>query len=143
MTLSISGMPRDGRLLGKYTRGELESWIQERTTQAVEGSLPELLLIGADNLKSQIIVKERLLPYLVKALREARMAIRPAIIRDWHAVLADFESLPSMEEDQAFRADLLNRLAVFSPVLAVILSTALPPLVFSGIQKREGFSDRD
>ncbi|HUW70275.1 MAG TPA: hypothetical protein VMX33_08565 [bacterium] len=117
-------------LLGKYTREELESWILERTTQAVEGSLPELLLIGADNMKSQIIVKERLLPYLVKALREARTAIRPAVIRDWHAVLADFESLPSMEDDQAFRAELWSRLSVFSPVLSVILSTALPPLVF-------------
>jgi hypothetical protein len=35
-----------------------------------------------------------------------------------------------MEDDQAFRAELWSRLAVFSPVLSVILSTALPPLVF-------------
>lgn len=117
-------------LLGRYTREELEAWIQERTTQAVQGALPELLLVGAEGLKSQIIVKERLLPYLVKALREARVAIRPAIVRDWHAVLADFETLPAMEDDQAFRGELSTRLAGFSPVLSVILSTALPTLVF-------------
>lgn len=117
-------------LLGKYTREELEAWIQERTTQAVQGTLPELLLVGADTMKSQIIAKERLLPYLVKALREARTSIKPAIVRDWHAVLADFESLPSMDDDMAFRSELANRLAAFSPVLSVILSTALPPLVF-------------
>lgn len=117
-------------LLGKYTREELEAWIQDRTTQAVQGTLPELLLVGADTMKSHIIAKERLLPYLVKALREARTAIKPAIVREWHAVLADFESLPSMDDDMAFRAELSSRLAVFSPVLAVILATALPPLVF-------------
>ncbi|MBN2873785.1 MAG: hypothetical protein JXM71_01720, partial [Spirochaetales bacterium] len=79
-------------LLGKYTREELESWLHERTTQAVEGTLPELLLIGTGQAKGKILAKDTLLPYLIKALREARAAIKATITHDWHEILADFGS---------------------------------------------------
>ncbi|MBU0928182.1 MAG: hypothetical protein KKA67_10560 [Spirochaetes bacterium] len=124
---------RDGQgrpLLGKYTREELEAWIQERTTQAAEGFLPEILVIGSGQAKGSLVAKETLIPYIVKALREARGAVKPLITRDWRAILADFGRSASMDDDEAFKAELEKRLEANSPVLSGLLLTSLPPLVY-------------
>lgn len=121
-------------LLGKYTREELEAWIQERTTQAVEGTLPELLLIGTGQAKGRIIAKETLIPYLVKALKESRTAIKTTVTRDWRALMAEFSSVPAMEDDEAFLSDLGKRLEAQAPYLSSILMTALAPLVYQELR---------
>ena len=117
-------------LLGKYTREELEQWIQERTTRAPEGMLPEILLIGTGHAKGRLIAKDTLLPFLVKSLREARAAIKTLITRDWRDILADFSTSIAMEDDAAFRTELEKRLEAQSPILSGLLLTALPPLVY-------------
>lgn len=117
-------------LLGKYTREELEAWIQERTTQAVEGTLPELLIVGSGHAAGRLIAKETLIPYLVKGLKEARAAIKPLLTRDWRALMADFASAPAMEDDASFVSELDRRLEAFSPYLSSVLATALPTLVY-------------
>lgn len=124
---------RDGQgrpLLGKFNREELESWIAERTTQAPEGVLPELLVVGTGEAKGRLIAKETLIPYLVKAMREARVAIKAVITRDWREILEDFGSTLAMEDDAAFRTELEKRLDAQSPLLSAVLSTSLPPLVY-------------
>jgi hypothetical protein len=124
-------------LLGKYNREELEAWILERTTQAVEGMLPELLVIGSGQAKGLLIAKEMLIPYLIKAMRESRSEIKVLITHDWRAVLEDFGRLPSMDDDAAFIAELEKRLETASPILHAILVTSLPTLVYheSRVQK--------
>jgi len=124
---------RDGQgrpLLGKYTREELETWIQERTTQAAEGALPEILVLGSGVAKGRMMAKEMLIPYIVKSLREARVAIKAQITRDWRTLMFDFGSVQSMEDDAAFRTELEKRLDAQAPILSSILMTALPPLVY-------------
>ncbi len=132
-------------LLGKYSREELEAWIQERTTKAAEGALPELLILGsAGGSSSQVIAKETLIPYLVKALRDARASIKAAVTRDWREILADFGSSISMEDDAAFRTELEKRVEAHSPVLSSILLTALPMLVYQeGRNGREPSEELD
>lgn len=124
---------RDGQgrpLLGKYKREELETWLQERTTHAPEGFMPELLLIGTGRAKGLIVSKDTLIPYVVKSLREARAAIKTTLTRDWHVIMVDFGSIPAMEDDAAFRAELENRLEAHAPMLSAILFSGLPPLVY-------------
>jgi len=132
-------------LLGKYSREELEQWLRSRTTEAAEGVLPELLLFGVGQVKGKLIAKDTLLPYLFKALREARVVIKPLITYDWHKILADFGSSQSMDDDAAFVKELDARLAAQSPILTGILSTDLPALVyqeFRGVKDAPAELDR-
>lgn len=124
---------RDGQgrpLLGKYTREELEAWLKERTTQAVEGTLPELLILGSGPAKGTMIAKETLTPYIVKTLREARITIKSLITRDWRTLMSDFGSVPAMDDDASFRVELEKRLEAYAPILWSMLLTPLPPLVY-------------
>lgn len=124
---------RDGQgrpLLGKYTREELEAWLKERTTQAVEGALPELLLLGSGPAKGRVIAKEALIPYVVKALREARITIKSLLTRDWRTLMSDFGTVLAMDDDAAFRTELEKRLEACAPILWSLLLTPLPPLVY-------------
>jgi hypothetical protein len=132
-------------LLGKYTREELEQWLRARTTEAAEGALPELLLFSTGQVKGKLIAKETLLPYLFKALREARAVIKPLITYDWHKILADFRSIPAMDDDLAFRKELDSRLAAQAPLVTGILMTDLPALVyqeFRGVKDAPAELDR-
>lgn len=122
---------RDGQgrpLLGKYDRAELEEWLKRATTDAKEGTLPELLTVGAS--PARLIAKDRFLPFLIKALKDARPIIKAGITRDWKAVLADFGSTLAMEDDAAFNTELERRLALHSPLISTALATQLAPLVY-------------
>lgn len=117
-------------LLGKYTREELEAWIQERSTKAAEGMLPEILLINTGNGRTALIAKDRFLPYLLKLMREARVIIKADLTRDWRTLLYDFEHTDAMGDDHSFRVELSKRIASTAPLLATALSMNLAPIVF-------------
>lgn len=125
---------RDGQgrpLLGKYTSDELEEWLRERTTKAGEGALPDILVLSAGQGRAVYLAKDRFIPYAVMGLHDARAAIKPQIVRDWKAVLYNFSSLEAMESDQAFRAELRERLSAFNPVLTGALGTGYAPAIFA------------
>jgi hypothetical protein len=124
---------RDGQghpLLGKYSREELEQWMKQKTTEAVAGTMPEILAIGSVQGAGRLIAKDKLLPYLFKALKDARALIKASITRDWREILGEFGSVLSMEDNAAFNTELERRVAVHAPLLSAILSTALAPLVY-------------
>jgi hypothetical protein len=124
---------RDGQahpLLGKYTREELEQWMKQKTTEAVAGAMPEILAIGSVQGAGRLIAKDKLLPYLVKALKDARAVVKASVTNEWREILADFGSVIAMEDNAAFATDLERRMAVHAPLLSAILSTALAPLVY-------------
>lgn len=122
-------------LLGKYSREELEAWLQAKTTEAEGTSLPQVLIVPVSPARSLFIAREKLLPYLVKALSEARPAVRAAITRDWQEVLLDFGSLDAMNDDEAFREDLRKRLGRAAPVLVAVLDAQLAPAVLAASDK--------
>jgi hypothetical protein len=118
-------------LLGKYSREELEEWIQERTTQAEEGKLPEILIVNTGNGRSALLAKDRFIPFILKLLKEARSTIKAAIIRDWRAILYDFEGCEAMHDDRAFRTELSKRINALAPMLASLLATQYAPAIFA------------
>jgi hypothetical protein len=125
---------RDGQgrpLLGKYTREELEEWIHDETTNAPEGVLPELLVLNTGQGRTQLIAKDRFLQYVVKGLHDARSAIKPHMVREWRGILYDFGTTDAMESDDAFRAELSERLAANSPVLAAALGSGYCPAIYA------------
>lgn len=121
--------------LGKYTREELEAWLADATTANDGTTLPKLLIVPVSPVRSLFIVRDKLLPYLVKALSDARPAVRTAITRDWQDVLLNFETLDAMNDDAAFRDDLRARLGKMAPVLSAVLDARLAPAVLAASDK--------
>ncbi len=125
---------RDGQgrpLLGKYTSGELEDWVRENTTRLKENALPDFLVIPSREGKSAIIAKDKLLPYALKLIGEARVLIRASIINDWREVLYNFGTLEAMNDDAVFQKDLESRLLLQTPALVHAISSGFLPLVYS------------
>lgn len=130
-------------LMGKYSHEELEQWLQARSVLSVEGSLPEFLRFSTPQ-GVRMIAKDTLFQYLIKALHDARTSIKGAIIRDWRAIMQKLETIPPMDDDATFRSDLDKRLTAHVPVLAAVLSTTLPTLVFQELHSsKEGASELD
>lgn len=118
-------------LLGKYSREELEQWLQTETRENEARALPKLLIVVLTAGRSLFILKDKLLPYLVRAIAEARTAIRTLIVKDWQAAMSNYRSMDAMEMDSSFRDDLKARLIEQSLVLNAVLDSQLAPLVFA------------
>lgn len=117
-------------LLGKYTREELEAWMHAKTTEADETGLPPLLTVPIGSGRTLLVLRERLLPFIVKGLHEVRPVVKATLTRDWRAILYDFGTVDAMVDDEAFRDELSKRLAKASPILAAALDARLAPAVF-------------
>lgn len=122
-------------LLGKYSREELEAWLKARTTQAAPGRLPELLAPMTSHGQRWLVSKDRVLPLVVRLLGEARASIRTTLIAEWKAVLEAYESVPTMEDDRAYRRDLGERVAKGFPVLDVLISERIFSLVYGELRE--------
>ncbi len=122
-------------LLGKYTREELEEWLRERTTQADAGRLPELLMPVTSRGQRWLVAKNRVLPLVVRLLGEARASIRTSLISEWKSVLEVYASIPTMEDDAAYRRDLEERVAKGYPILFVLVSERIFSLVYTELRE--------
>ncbi|HSV55878.1 MAG TPA: hypothetical protein VLH39_02070 [Magnetospirillaceae bacterium] len=122
-------------LLGMYTREELEEWLRVRTTQALPGSLPELLMPVTARGQRWLVAKNRVLPLVVRLLGEARKSIRASLIAEWKAVMETFSTIPTMEDDEAYREDLEERVSRGYPVLSALVSEGIFSLVHSELRE--------
>jgi len=122
-------------LLGKYSREELEEWLKERTTRAAPGNLPEILMPVTSHGQRWFVAKNRVLPLVVRLLGEARASIRTSLIAEWKAVMEAYGSLPTMEDTDAYRKDLEERVAKGYPVLFVLISERIFSLVYNELRE--------
>ncbi len=118
-------------LLGKYSREELEERLRVLTTEAKAGQLPELLTLVTSDAKRRFAAKDRILPLAVRFVGEARQGVRTYLVNEWRAVLMDLRSIPAMESDEAFRADLMARLDRGYPILSLLVRDGYLPLVYA------------
>jgi hypothetical protein len=121
-------------LLGKYTREELEAGLKERTTQAAPGRLPELLMPVTSRGQRWFVAKNRVPPLVIRLLGEARSSIRTSMIAEWKAVLEVYETLSTMEDENAYRLDLEERVSKGWPVLYVLISERIFSLVYNELR---------
>jgi len=122
-------------LLGKYSREELEEWLREKTTRAAPGNLPEILMPVTSHGQRWLVAKNRVLPLVVRLLGEARTSIRTSLIAEWKAVMEDYKSIPTMEDDAAYRKDLEERVAKGYPVLFSLISERIFSLVYNELRE--------
>ncbi len=123
------GMP----LLGLLSRDELEARLREKCVKADQGRLPEFLLVScagsAGGSRRLFVAKDRVLLLAMRQVAEARAEIRSRIIESWRVLLEDYRSCEAMEDDEAFRGELLDQVETRFPILAALIHDRLLPLV--------------
>ncbi|HCM25014.1 MAG: hypothetical protein A2Z99_02855 [Treponema sp. GWB1_62_6] len=108
-------------LLGQYSRETLEETIKKKTTSGDVMSLPELLIIHGLGGERWFVDKSRMLPLCVKLLGEARPRVKTSLTQRWFKLKSEYISEPSMEDDDAFDAELAELTETISPVLAALI----------------------
>jgi len=121
-------------LLGKYNKEELEDWLHEQTVKAEPNHLPPLLVLQSAGGPQLFIMKENLLPYVLRLLNETRGLMRASLIKEWRDLLYNFDSVEAMYEDAAFIKELNRRLPTLMPALLPVLDSGYVPLVFGELE---------
>jgi hypothetical protein len=115
-------------VLGKFGKEELEARIRDKSTKAPDGALPELLIVATSGRRA-FVAKERALLLAVRLIADARSELRTKLLDQWKRLLEDFRSVPAMENDEAFLAELVAQVESRFPLLEALIRDRLLPLV--------------
>lgn len=123
---SNSGVP----LLGSYSEDELKNYLHEKSTESPANDLPELLVFKteADN-QPYFILKNKVMPLILRLCSDARITIRDTIKKNWFAVLKNFDDLPEMKEQKDFERRLEKEVSIQTPILYALLTSSFLPLI--------------
>jgi hypothetical protein len=116
-------------LLGQYRSADLESFIKEKTGDEHASSLPPLLVFKTDAGKRYFLLKEKVIPLVIRLCNEGRTAIKDALTREWFAVLRDFGQDDAMKSTAAFEKKIESLCKSSSPALFALLQASFIPLL--------------
>ncbi|MCL2007237.1 MAG: hypothetical protein FWG77_04040 [Treponema sp.] len=114
--------PKGETLLGQFSTDQLENWIKSKATESKNGELPELFILPgtAKNARS-FVLKEKMLPLVLRLLVEAQVQVKNAIFKRWSTLLLEFEREPAMESEKEFEKFLPKITEKQCPMLMSIL----------------------
>lgn len=116
-------------LLGQYSEKDLSDYLHAETTTLENNNLPNLLVFKVDSGQRYFIVKNRVLPLILKLSSETRDVIRGNLTREWYDSLKDYENLPCMKEQQAFDKKLEEKVHDLDPILYALLNSNFLSLI--------------
>lgn len=116
-------------LLGQYNEKDLSDYLQEETTTLENNNLPNLLVFKVDSGQRYFIVKNKVLPLILKLSSETREIIRQNLTNEWYESLRDYENLPSMKEQKAFDKKLEEKVRDLDPILYALLNSNFLSLI--------------
>ena len=117
--LDAKGVP----LLGQYTEQELKDYLHLITTDAPENALPRLLVFRTNADQHYFILKDKVIPLIVRLCSDARVTVREKMTNEWFATLKRFQQLPEMKSQAAFEQKLEQEIDLASPVLFALLKS--------------------
>lgn len=116
-------------LLNYYSPEELKEHLQKLTTESDPDSLPRLLMFKVDNGTGYFIMKDKVLPVLVRLCSDSRVSVKETIKNRWHEALLEYDNLPEMKNDNMFEKCLEQEVKSLSPILYALLNTSFLPVV--------------
>ncbi|MBO5607057.1 MAG: hypothetical protein J5930_04105 [Treponema sp.] len=116
-------------LVTKYTESDLKDHLEYMTSQTVGAELPTLLSFKINDMQTYLILKEKVMPLIVRLCNDARELIRESLAKSWYKYMLDYETLPEMKEQPAFERCLERELKVCSPILYGILTSSFLPVL--------------
>jgi hypothetical protein len=125
-----SGKP----FMGKYSKAEFDEYLRSKTHPGDLQKLPEIIVFQSLMGNRYYIAKERVLIMANKMLADARLEVRTGLIESWYKILGDYRRIPAMEDDQAYREELMSRLRKCAPLLVTMMDEKLILLVYFEIR---------
>ncbi len=116
-------------LLGQYTKEELNDHIKELHSETVGNSLPNLLVFKTDSGDGYFIMKDKVMPLVLRLCTDARSVVRESLCKEWYLSLLRFETLPEMKDPLAFENCLERELSFAAPILYALLHASFLPVV--------------
>ncbi len=116
-------------LLGQYSEKDLSDYLHLETTTLENNNLPNLLVFKLASGQRYFIVKNKVLPLILKLSSETREVIRENLTREWYESLYDYENLPCMKEQKAFDKKLEEKVRDLDPVLYALLNSNFLSLI--------------
>ena len=121
--------PHGVNLLGQYTEGDLKHYMEMKTTHTEGNNLPEVLTFKVGDGEGYFILKEKVMPLIIRLCSDARVTVRESLTKVWYKTLLEWETLPEMREAIAFENCLKHETAVAQPVLSALLNASFLPVL--------------
>ena len=116
-------------LLGQYSKEALNDRLNAMHSETVGNSLPPLLIFRVDEKEGYFIMKDKIMPLIIRLCNEASSVIRESLSRAWFKSLLEFETLPEMKESAPFEKCLERELHAAQPILYSLLHASFLPVV--------------
>lgn len=116
-------------LLGQYTEQDLSDYLHAETTTLENNNLPNLLVFKVESGQRYFILKNKVIPLIIRLCSEARGTIRENLTNEWYRLLLDFETLPCMKEQKAFNKRLEEKVHDLEPILYSLLNSNFLSLI--------------
>ncbi|MGP1576703.1 MAG: hypothetical protein ACTTH7_04315 [Treponema sp.] len=111
-------------LLGQYSEADLENYMQTKTTQINQNTLPDLLSFKTAAGDRYYVLLDRVVPLIVSLVNENRKKIRDICLKKWYQQLLQFEQSEAMHTDSAFNQFLRDLCLEYVPILYDILNAS-------------------
>jgi len=127
-------------LLGQYRNTDLEAFINERTGGSGFNTLPPLVVFKTDNGNRYFLLKDKIIPLVMKLCNEGRVIAKDMITKDWYQLLKDFRQEDAMKNQLEFEKKVVAICKAGAPILYSVLNATFIPLLAlegSGSAERE------
>ncbi len=131
-------------LLGQYKSSDLEEFIKEKSGEANPDRLPDLLVFRTDDGRRYFVMKEKVLPLVIRLCNDGRKVIKDTITREWYQLFTSYHQEPAMKNSPDFEKKVEMHCKKLAPVLHALLNASFIPLLamdpsFSGKDTNAGF----
>ena len=116
----------------------LNDFLVEKTTEAENEELPELLTFKVYTGERFYIYKQNVIPLVIRLCNEARDVVKRNLITAWFEVYKRHDVLPEMSDPEAFEKCLETEIRSFSAILEALLNAHFLPLLHYDAQNNVG-----
>ncbi|HOT62192.1 MAG TPA: hypothetical protein PLU93_04955 [Treponemataceae bacterium] len=128
-------------LLGQYKNTDLDAFIREKTSESSPNALPYLLVFKTEHGNRYFVLKEKLIPLIVKLCGECRKQVKDIITRSWYQLLIAYRQEGSMKSQADFEKKIEEVCREEAPILYSVLTASFMPLLAMESQGGESGSN--
>lgn len=116
-------------LLGQYKDTDLEAFIKDKTSEKGSIALPELLVFKTEAGGRYFILKDKVVPLVIKLCNDARKNIKESITAEWYKTMKAYDQDDAMKNQAEFEKKLEGICRTRMPILHAILNASFIPLL--------------
>ena len=126
-------------LLGQYSEEDLENYMQTKTTQINQTTLPDLLSFKTADGDRYYVLLDKVIPLIISLVNENRKKIRDICLKKWYQQLLHFDQSDAMHTDSAFNQFLRGLCLEYVPILYALLNAPFISSISSAYRSKAYF----